>query len=254
MDKLVSVIMPVYNVKYRYLLTAIDSILNQPYSNIELIIVDSSDENSLSKSLLELNDIRLHYCFREKNGISDALNYGLEMAKGEYIARMDADDISLPLRLEKQITFLENHTDIDVIGTYFDTIDSNNNIFEQNSMIQAEDYETIKSYMIFDNPIAHPTVVFRKAIIDAGWRYRNVHAEDYDLWIRMLPSVKFANIGEKLLYYRQYGGNTSFQTSRYGIALEVARATQKYIKELFDINTAKYKDEDFSKGYITTNS
>ena len=249
MDKLVSVIMPVYNVEKSYLVTAIESILNQTYPNIELIIIDSSDKNDVKKILSEWNDKRIQYCYREKNGISDALNYGLKIAKGDYIARMDADDISLPSRLERQILFLEKFLDIDVVGTYLDRMDSNGNIIDSSPVNDAEDYETIKSKMIFSNVIGHPTVMFRKKVIDAGWRYRSVYGEDHDLWTRMIPTIKFANIGEVLLHYRAYEGSISFQSSRFALALNVAKATKKYVEVLFDFDISIYKDEDFAKNY-----
>lgn len=241
--------MPVYNVETSYLMAAIESILNQTYANLELIIIDSSDKNDVKKLVSDWKDIRLQYYFRERNGISDALNYGLKIAKGSYIARMDADDISLSSRFEKQVLFLEKFSDVDVVGTYLDWMDCNGNIIDPSPMSEAEDYETIKSKMIFSNVIGHPTVMLRKKVIDAGWSYRKVYGEDHDLWTRMIPTIKFANIGEVLLHYRQYEGSISFQGSRFAVALDVAKATKKYVEVLFDIDISRYKDEDFAKNY-----
>lgn len=248
-DKLVSVIMPVYNIKTSFLMASIDSILNQTYHNIELIVVDSSDKEDICNLLRQKDDRRIHYYFREKNGISDALNYGLNIAKGEFIARMDGDDIALPLRLEKQVAFLERHSDIDVVGTYFDRMDIDGNMIENKNLSGTGNYEAIKSNMIFDNPIGHPTIMFRKKVIDAGWRYRNVYGEDYDLWTRMLPSVKFANLEEVLLRYRQYEDSISFTRSRYKIVSSVVTSTKKYLEELLHLDISKNKDMDFAKNY-----
>lgn len=248
-DKLISVIMPIYNSKISFLVASIDSILNQTYHNIELIIVDSSDKNDICSLIQQRDDRRICYRFREKNGISDALNYGLDIAKGDFIARMDADDIALPQRLEKQVAFLDKHSDTDVVGTYFERIDIDGNIIENKSLLGMGNYEAIKSNMIFDNPIGHPTVMFRKKVIDAGWRYRNVYAEDYDLWTRMLPSVKFANVEEVLLQYRQYEDSTSFTHSRYAIVSSVVHSTKKYLKDLLHLNILNNKDMDFAKNY-----
>ncbi len=249
MGKLVSVILPTCNVNILYLTAAINSILNQTYSNIELFLIDSSDTDEIKELVTKRNDLRLHYCFKQKNGIADALNFGLELAKGEYIARMDADDVSLPYRLEKQVGFLEAFPDIDVVGSYCDTIDSNGNVIENRSMFEVCDYESIKSSMIFDNPMNHPTIMFRRKIVDEGWRYQNVCAEDHDLWTRMLPTVKFANINEILLQYRQHGGNISFQLSRPSLARSVAETTKQYIETLFCMDTENYQIEDFAKNY-----
>lgn len=249
MNKLVSVVIPIYNTELSYLKTAIRSILDQTYQNLELILVDSSDKKDIRNMIYKQNDARIHYYFRKKHGIYDALNFGIELANGEYIARMDADDISLPKRLEKQVAFLERFPDVDVLGAYYEAIDSNGNIRENKSMFEVSDYESIKSSMIFDNPMNHPTIMFRRKIIDAGWRYHNVYGEDHDLWTRMLPTVRFANINEKLLQYRQYGGNISFQLSRFSIARNVAETTKRYIESLFSIDTTKYMLEDFAKNY-----
>jgi len=113
----VSVVMPVYNGE-KYLRESIDSILNQTYTDYEFIIVNDGSNDKTEEIILSYNDNRIRYIKNEKNlQIVKSLNRGIELAKGRYIARMDADDISLPRRFEKQITFMENNLEIGVCGT-----------------------------------------------------------------------------------------------------------------------------------------
>ena len=118
-DKLVSVIMPVYNAD-EHLREAIESILNQSYRNIEIIVVnDGSKDNGYTDSIIRKYESMVQYFYKENGGIADALNYAISKANGDYIARMDQDDISLPDRIEKQVEFMETNTDVAVCGTRF---------------------------------------------------------------------------------------------------------------------------------------
>ena len=106
-SKLISVLMPVYNTKEEFLRTAIESILNQTFSNFEFIIINDGSTNNAEDVILSYKDDRIIYLKQENQGIVAALNNGWDRAKGEYIARMDSDDISFPDRFEKQIEYLE---------------------------------------------------------------------------------------------------------------------------------------------------
>ena len=115
----ISVIMPVYNTEKEYLTEAIESILNQTFQDFEFLIIDDgSTEPHVKETILSYNDNRIKYFYKENSGVADTLNFGLSKANGQYIARMDADDISLPERFEKQVSFLDCNPDIYCQGLF----------------------------------------------------------------------------------------------------------------------------------------
>ena len=246
MEELVSVIMPVYNDKIEYLIKAVKSILNQTYSQIELIIVDSSSDAEIRQEILKLQDTRIRYYFKEKNGVADALNFALDLTQGKYVARMDADDISLPDRLSMQVTFLKLHMDIGVVGCSFYRINDRDEVIE--NRLLPIDHDAIAANMIFENPICHPSVMFRREILEAGWRYNEVVAEDYDLWTRMIPEIKFANLQEKLVLYRKYESNLS-RTNADNVAKSDVCSTMQFLPQLFHVDVSGYSEENFTKNY-----
>lgn len=196
-DKLVSVIMPVYNAD-EHLREAIESILNQSYGNIEIIVVnDGSKDNGYTDSIIREYKSMVQYFYKENGGIADALNYAISKVNGDYIARMDQDDISLPDRIEKQVKFMETNTDVAVCGTRF-------YMLKDGGIENAEDYpistEAISIALLFGNVLCHPSIMFRASAIKGKWRYsKDSIAEDYDLWLRMMHEEKMTNLPEKLL-------------------------------------------------------
>lgn len=203
---LVSVLMPVYNAQ-AYIKEAIDSILNQTYTNFEFIIInDGSLDNSVD-IIRHYADPRIVFIDNQDNkGLVTVLNHGLDIAKGKYIARMDADDISLPNRLEKQVSFMERHSKVGVLGSWFHIFGGGFDRIETKLR-----YPTLKD-MIKTSPVGHPTAMFRKSVFDKyhvryddKWKY----AEDYELWIRANKYTQIANLQEVLLEYRWSGDNVS---------------------------------------------
>lgn len=204
----VSVLMPVYNAEM-FLAESISSILNQTFTNFELIIIDDgSTDNSLS-IIKSFNDDRIKLVTLEKNkGIVAALNIGIEMAKGIYLARMDADDIAFTDKLEKQVKFLEQNIDIGCIGTDFLWYDDPT----EKSWIKYYEIEDIKISLLFGCPICHPTIMIRLSILkffNLRYSYNYPHAEDYFLWTELSQVSKIANLKEPLLYYRRHLGQIS---------------------------------------------
>ena len=204
----ISVIMPVYNAE-NYLSETIESILNQTQSHFELIILnDKSTDNSLAiiQKYLE-KDSRIILIDKLQNiGPANLRNEGFSIAKGEFIALMDADDIALPTRFEKQIAVLKNNPEIGVCGTWFTFFGA-----KKNKVIRhSEHHEDIKISFLHSCGIGNPTAMFRKEVLN-GLEFNNdfVPVEDYDLWSRLLPSTKFYNIQESLLNYRQHDSNIS---------------------------------------------
>lgn len=207
MNPTISVIMSVYNEPIEWLKLSIDSICHQTYKDFEFIIICDNPYNKENLSILnkyKQHDSRITLIVNNKNiGLTKSLNKGLEIAKGKYIARMDADDISLPFRFEKQICYMESHPNTIVLGT---------NIipFGYHSFLRSFDFikftnDDIKAQMLLINPIAHSTVLIRKKILDQHvikYDEAYLQSQDYRLWEQLLPYGDFANLNEKLLYYR----------------------------------------------------
>lgn len=248
MKKLVSVIIPSCN-DGKYLEKTINSILAQTYPNIEIIVVDSSDDRD-TLAILEGYKEKIHCYTQPKRGVAAALNYALEHAKGEYIARMDADDISLPQRIFKQVSFLEENPEIDVVGAQCDVINEAGETVGEIDPGYYSDSE-IKAKIIFENCIIHPTVMMRSKLIREGWRYDEKHyAEDIRLWMKMaVKGVRFANMQEHFLLYRHCENNMSSNSEK--VALSVNGSAREYVEELFGIPKNKYEDEDFARPYYS---
>ena len=196
----VTVLMAVYNGE-KYLVEAVNSILNQTFKDFEFIIInDGSVDDTIS--LLELYvDSRILVVSQENAGLTKSLNKGLALARGEYIARMDADDISLPERLEKQVALLDSELDVGVCGTLVKTIDNN----DDSIWNYPAEPDKIRCRMIFESVIAHPSVMIRRSFFE---KY-NLHydeklnqSQDYALWVRCAELFDLKNISEVLLRYR----------------------------------------------------
>lgn len=203
----ISVIMPLYNGE-KYLKEAIDSILNQTYSDFELLLINDASTDSTETIINSYHDYRIVYIKNEENlGLIKTLNKGLDLAKGEFIARMDQDDISLPERFEKQIAILEKNPEIGVCGTWF-------TLFRENQKDWAvehpESNDSIKIGLLTSCLIGHPTVMMRKKAI-ANHKYDTDYqaSEDYELWTRLIRITQFYNIQESLLQYRFHDTNMS---------------------------------------------
>lgn len=200
---MVSVIMSVYNAE-KYLEEAIVSILNQTYKNFEFIIInDGSTDNSLSIiEQYQKQDKRIFLINRNNKGLVVSLNEGINQAVGKYIVRMDADDISLPTRVEKQVKFMENNLDIGVCGTAITGFGYN---LKKNIYRYSLSDDMLKTQLLFSSIFAHPTVIMRKELFlnyNLYYKEKYKHAEDFGLWIEMAKYTKFANLKEALLKYR----------------------------------------------------
>jgi len=199
----ISVVMSVYDGE-KFLEEAVLSVLNQTYKDFEFIIIDDGSTDSSLKMLrsFEKKDERIKLVSRENKGLTRSLNEGIKLAQGEYIARMDGDDISMPKRFEKQIDFLEKNKDIALCGTWAINIDENGN--------EIGEYKTpttnkeIRKMILFHNPFIHPSVMMRKEIINNVGLYNEKikYAQDYEYWLRIIKKNKMANLNSFLLWYR----------------------------------------------------
>lgn len=231
---LVSVIMSVYE-RYDYLKEAILSILKQTYTNLELIIVleKSSKTNEIANFINNFNDNRIKVIKnKEKLGFAESLNVAIKNSKGKYIARMDDDDISLPTRLEKQVKFMEQNTDIDICGSYMQMFMKSNEI-----CVKPLTDKELKPYSLTNNPFFHPTVIMRQEIFDKYNLYYSpdYFTEDYELWTRAMKYVKFANINEILLKYRASGENITIQKGE-NVHKSIIKVMSKCFKDTLSLD------------------
>jgi GT2 family glycosyltransferase len=202
--------MPVYNAA-PYLAESTESILNQTYHDFEFIIVnDGSTDHSVSiLDKYERADSRVRAYHQKNQGMIAALNFGCRLACGKYIARMDADDISLPTRLEKQLEYMEQRTDIGILGAWICGIDQNGSV--RGTWRPPTDPKTLKWMLFFGVNVAHPSVLMRREIGEKLNYYRPdaIHGEDVDLWLRASRITEFGNFPEVLYDYRVWSGSTS---------------------------------------------
>ncbi|MCK5184343.1 MAG: glycosyltransferase [Candidatus Heimdallarchaeota archaeon] len=201
---LVTVLMPVYNGE-KYLAEAIDSILQQEFTDFEFLIIDGTSTDNSVKIIKEYTDSRIRLIFRDKNspGFASALNHGLALSRGKYIARMDCDDISYPDRLQKQIDFMDENKKVGVCGTW---------IIEliERKLGKVHKYPTsfdeIKVSLFFSSPLGHPSVMIRNSMFKENNLFYNtefLYGEDFDLWNRCAEHFQLANLPEILLTYRK---------------------------------------------------
>lgn len=199
---LVSVLMPVYNAEST-LSVAIDSILNQTYSSIEFIIINDGSTDDSETIINKYDDLRIkYYANKENRGLIYSLNKGIELASGKYIARMDADDISMPTRIECQVDYMERHPSVIICGTQIELFGC---LKIRNRPNLKETNEELKNRLFRRSCFAHPTVMFRRdVLLRSGIRYNSEykHAEDYKMWIDCVNYGEFYNIQEVLLKYR----------------------------------------------------
>lgn len=203
MSALVSVIIPAYNVE-RYIGTCLRSMLDQTYVHQEILVVnDAATDNTLSV-IKSFTDPRIRIIENETNlGLAASVNKAIQQAKGLYIARMDADDVAHPQRLQKQVEFLEQHADVSIVGTAMQSIGYSNYLHEF-----PETHEACKPHLLFNVCFGHPSVLVRKSVFDNPENLYHEdlrqYSEEYELWCRLVDKIRFANLPEALLEYRTF--------------------------------------------------
>ncbi|MBY8104486.1 glycosyltransferase [Vibrio fluvialis] len=192
MNKLISVIMPVYNVE-RYIYEAVDSILQQTYDNFELIIIDDFSNDKTFTIAQSFVDERVKVIKNnQKKGIVGALNSGLAIASGDFIARVDGDDVAMPDRFERQVAYLNSNSEIDLVGFSLIGIDEKGSITSK--LKYSSGYSNLISLIKFGSPVSH-IWLSRKYVYDDLNGYRIDSCEDYDFLLRMITKgYKFDNI------------------------------------------------------------
>ena len=180
---------------------AIDSILSQTYENFEFIIVENGSTDKTWETISSYQDHRIRSFRTELRRLPFNLNYGLIQTNAYWVARMDADDISYPQRIQRQMEYLSENPDIDVLGSSFNVFGEG---FEERVIKMPTDNMAIRRALPFVLSICHPTVIVRRDKILAAGGYGLTYSEDLDLWLRLCrdQSIRFANIPESLLRYR----------------------------------------------------
>ena len=209
----ISVVMSVYNGE-RFLAAAIESVLAQTFADFEFLIIDdgSFDASRNIAAQYAARDSRIHLIARENQGLIASLNELLTAARAPLVARMDADDICMPLRFERQLAFLHAHPEIGVLGTWAEDIDENGAPYpldiEDHPVDHAAFIAGIESGAYL---MCHPAVMFRRELVLSVGGYHPAfrHCEDLDLWLRLATRTQLANLPERLLRYRHYSAQVS---------------------------------------------
>jgi glycosyltransferase involved in cell wall biosynthesis len=225
----ITVLMPVYNAS-RFLRESIESMLSQTFRNFEFLIIDDGSTDESVSIVREYQDSRIRLLLNEKNiGISETLNRGIEAASSRLIARMDADDISFPDRLEKQYEYMIAHPDCALLSCWAQVIT------EDKQFVKVEKHRSEYYYfnLTFECWMYHPTIMFRKDSVQQIGMYTMPYSEDYDLFWRMSTQFKIHNLEEELLYYRLSPSslNTVLKKDEYDLANEqnVIRNIRHYL-------------------------
>ena len=223
----VSVVLPVYN-GAAYLEEAIQSILTQSFEDFELIVINDGSTDSTESILNALVDPRVRVIHQKNQGLALTLNHGIALARGEYIARQEADDISLPERFALQVAYLDQHPDCALLGSW-STIWEDRQATKRGHQHPSENGE-LQIRLLFDSFFVHSSVMLRRSALQTSGVYstdpeRNP-PEDFDLWLRIARHFKVANLPIPLLVYREVPSSISrvkadlLQSRAIGIACE----------------------------------
>ncbi|HEX3704843.1 MAG TPA: glycosyltransferase [Vicinamibacterales bacterium] len=205
----VSIVVPVFEPHEVYFRQAIESVLNQSFSDLELIVVEDPSRSSGRDLLGGLRDSRMrHIVNRERTSLSQQHNRGLSEARGAFICRFDADDICEPERVERELAFLRANPRVDVVGSCLTIIDDQSRVVGERRY--PIEHEAIVATLRRYNSIANSTVMFRREVYErfGGWRDSDLPAQDYEWYSRLgAAGARFANLPEPLVRYRIHGGS-----------------------------------------------
>ena len=246
----ISVIMSVYNGE-KYLREAIESILNQTFRDFEFIIINDGSTDKTSEILSSYNDPRIVIINNKRNiGLTKSLNKGLKMVKGEYIARQDADDVSLPERLERMVNFLDMNRDVGLLGSSFVIIDEKGNKLK--SCKFATENKEIKKRLLSGNHFG--SEIFRKTSLEKVGFYREEfkYAQDYDLALRISEKYKVGNLSFPFykcrINFQSISVAKNFEQNKYAeFAKELAGERRKYGKDRLQTSSKEEIDKILSE-------
>ena len=254
MQPLISVLMSAYDEPIEYVCQAVSSIVEQTYKNLEFLIVcDKPDNEVLINFLSECaeKDQRIKLMINQENiGLARSLNQALAAASGKYIARMDADDISKPERLEKELDFLCSNQ-LDVVGCSAEKIDENGKVWGEIRRY-SDKPEAYKRLLPVQNVIVHPSIITKQEVVRSVGGYRNFPScQDYDLWLRLLSRGYVFGVTEEILFQFRRHPNSITATRRYGQFLNEAYIRKLHHEREMNGGTDSFSEEEFGK-YLTS--
>lgn len=210
----ISVILPVFNADSAELRKSVESILNQTYSDFELIIINDGSTNNCEEVILSFDDNRIKYVKNDTNlKLITTLNKGLKLASGEYIARIDSDDYCDKTRFKKQIEYMNRHPETGLLGTGMLVIPDN---IKTSPPTDSNDIKLLLRYCT--NVIAHPSVMIRKSVLvnnNLEYNIHCIHAEDYKLWCDMSQFCEIENLPDILLFYKNNPDGISRKNAKW---------------------------------------
>lgn len=208
---LISVIIPVFNAE-QYIKLALDSICKQTYKNLEIIVIDDGSSDQSKAVIEKYEDHRIRFISRENRGLIYTLNEAINISTGEYIARMDADDISAKERLEKQLQFLRNNNDVGVVFTGIEYISETGVVIRSKISKTTRKIDPVE--LLFGCPLCHPTAMFDMTKLSK----RDIHydsnyhlAEDFELWTRLISITQIGLLNEVFFSYRIHSASITTQ-------------------------------------------
>lgn len=230
--KIISVILPVYNGEKKWLSEAIDSVLNQSFGDFEFIIINDASTNDIEKTILEYlkKDSRILYIKNPKNlGLTKTLNKGISISKGQYIARIDQDDIWWDMeKLKKQIEFLENNKNYWICWSEIMSIIDENNQILNHIYFKCSDKD-IREKLLQYNQFCHSSILIRKESLTEFYNTNYYPVDDYELWCRIGKTKKIANIKWLSVFYRT-SPNQESKKRRRTMAIQSLKVSWKYRK------------------------
>jgi glycosyltransferase involved in cell wall biosynthesis len=238
---LVSIIMSVYNGE-AFLQQAIDSILNQTYSHLQFIIIDDNSNQATKAILLAIQDKRVETIYNTQQlGLTKNLNTAINHCKGQYIARMDADDISLPNRIEKQVAFLEHNNHLAGTAGWIEMIDEHGN--STGFWSDDRNYTTEKEIAAIlpkKNVIAHPTVMLYANVLQQyqyQYNEQQLHSQDWDLWLRLFANgLLIAKVKEVVLHYRVHSASITSTQKKKSVFKKIDKMYSNYLQQVSNWN------------------
>ncbi|WP_338812357.1 glycosyltransferase [Bernardetia sp. Wsw4-3y2] len=226
---MISVVMPVFNGE-KFLKMAIESILNQTYTDFELVIINDGSTDKSAEIVKSYPDTRIHFLENDGNkGIFYTRNRLFDEAKGKYIAILDCDDYAEPTRLEKQVDFLDKNNEFGLVGSWITLIDEENTI--KGAWQLEHRPERIPAKLLFFNQFAQSSIMMRKEFADLKYRENYPPTEDYDLWIRISQKTRVINLAESLVKYRIHENNIS-QTQKETASRNILKIYKNQLEEL----------------------
>ncbi|MEM5498183.1 glycosyltransferase [Paraglaciecola mesophila] len=199
---LISVVIPVYNAEH-YILKALRSVCEQTYQNLQIIVIDDGSTDHSKDVIESVHDPRIELISRENRGLIATLNEGVQRSDGEYIARMDADDICFPDRFARQQLYFEAHAGFGVLFTGLEYIDASGKVMRKK--VAHENREIKPVELLFGCPVCHPTAMFNMNVLakpDIRYDSEFDKTEDFELWTRLASKTKIGILSEVLFQYR----------------------------------------------------